>query len=100
MGLFSRFCVRAPRCSESAPAHRALVALQAQDIIREIIGLSGRDDEIGHPVMARLHEHFQRQRRGRCPVGDLDEIWPTTPRARGRGLDRMTILAPSLGETM
>ena len=77
-----------------------LIALQAQDVIREIVGLIGRDDEIGHPVMAGLEEYFQRQRRGRCPVGDRDEIRRAAPGAHGHGLDRVTILAPGLGETM
>ena len=51
-----------------------LFALQAQDIVDEVIGLRGRDDEVGHVAMAGLKEHFQRERRGRCPVGYCREI--------------------------
>ena len=35
-----------------------LIALQAQDIVDEVIGLRGRDDEVGHVAMAGLKEHF------------------------------------------
>ena len=76
------------------------IALQAQDIADEVIGLIGRDDEIGHAAMAGLEGHFQRKRRRRRSIGYCRKVRRAVFAPGGSCVDRMTILAPGLSQTV
>ena len=96
--LHAKMAKRVIAIASAIAAMGGLIALQAQDIVDEVIGLRGRDDEVGHVAMAGLKEHFKRERRGRCPVGDRREIRGTALGSGGSCLDRVTIRAPGLSQ--
>ena len=88
------------RTSEGAAPWVRLHYVYPYPHVDEVIGLRGRDDEVGHVAMAGLKEHFQRERRGRCPVGYCREIRGAALGSGARCLDRVTIRAPSLSQAM
>ena len=53
----------------------SLVSPQAENVIRESVGVIGRNYQIRHVLVIGLQENIERERRSPVPVRDRFETW-------------------------